>query len=208
MPDPSFDSNVRPHTTSNVEVQVLPHLPNAAGMYIHRTPAWLVWTFRLSMLTTSVVTSVLTIKGWTTMPTPAKLLAVAIAAPLLAFSLWQRPWNSLVKFAADARGLYFPHNSQLVLHISRPISAQWLFVPWRRVENLRLSTESGGEGGTCIAFDLRVSESDRQDFFGHVGTPRDRPTASAQVVFASYDDSPPRPAKTLQILLSLYRSEA
>lgn len=52
-----------------------------------------------------------------------------------------------------------------------------------------------------------IPKGDRQDFFGHVGTPRDRPTSSPEVVFASYDDSPPRPAKTLEVLLAL-RSEA
>jgi hypothetical protein len=109
------------------------------------------------------------------MPTFAKFLASVIASSLLAFSVWPRPWKSLVKFFADSKGIYFPSNSQLVLSISSPSTSEWLFVPWQK----------------------------------HVGVPRDQPIPSSEVVYASYDDSPPHPKKTLKILVDLRsRSEA
>lgn len=195
--------------TSSGGAQVLPHRPHGEDMYIHQTPAWLVAAFRFGMLAASLTAAALSAQDWTTMPIPAKLLAALVGSTLFAFALWPRPWGSLVKFAADAHGLYFPHDSQLVLSFTRAASSEWLFVPWQQIENLRLSVESGGEGGPCVAFDVKVSGPQRAAFFSHVGTPRDRPTPSREVFFASYDDSPPRPSRTLGILVALRgRSEA
>jgi hypothetical protein len=181
----------------------LRHRPNAADLYVHRTPAWLVTTFRATLFVMAAVAGALSMSSWATMPVPARLLVSIVAPALLAFSIWPRPWKGFVKFMADGHGLYFPHNSLLVVSIGGRSSPEWLFVPWRNVENLRVATEAGTDGGSCIAADIKVSDEERAAFFAHVGTPRDRPTDGAEVVFASYDDSPPNPEKTLKLLSGL-----
>lgn len=183
--------------------QIVESPPRAAETYIHQTPPWLAASFRIALFVTSVATIALSVENWATMPNFAKLLALVIATSLPAFSVWPRPWKSLIKFIADSKGIYFPSNSQLVLSLSSPLTSKWLFVPWRKIENVRLSTETGGEGGPSVAFDARVSTDERETFFKHVGVPRDRPIPSSEVVYASYDDSPPHPKKTLKILVDL-----
>lgn len=89
-----------------------------------------------------------------------------------------------------------------------PAESGWLFVPWHRIENLRLSTQIGDDGGTCVAFDVRVPRSVHKDLFDHVGEAVDGRRGDSEVVFAAYDDVPPSPRRTLARLRDLQRVES
>jgi hypothetical protein len=171
--------------------------------YVHRTPEWLVAAMRITFAAAGIATGFFTTRDWPNMPLPFLAFAIFLAPAFLGIALWPKPWRRTTKFMADRTGLYFPHNTQLVLAFNDQANEDWLHVPWSRIENLRLSTEIGEEGATCVAFDVEVSKNDREQFFKHVGTPRDRPDHNPAVVYAAYDDSPPFPRITLEILNNL-----
>lgn len=177
--------------------------PDNPRAYVHQTPVWLLKAFRVMLLAAAIALAVLSARTWTDMPRPAQVLVSILSPAFLMLSLWSRPWKSAVKFMADDQGLYFPGNSHLVMSLTAQTNTEWLFVPWLRIQNLRLSTETGDEGGPCVAFDVTVSPTEREAFFKHVGTPRDRRAPNHEVVFAAYGDLPPHPKKTLSRLNAL-----
>ena len=108
----------------------------------------------------------------------------------------------MVKFIANDRGLYFPANGLVVLSFRPNLQEEWLHVPWEGVRDIRLAREVG-EDGPCVAFDLEVTAGEANAFFKFVGTPRDRSRGLSGILAVAYGDSPPRPTRTVAILLRL-----
>jgi hypothetical protein len=140
---------------------------------------------------------------WAVMPLPARLLTSVLTPSFLLFAFWQRLWRSSVRFVADPLGIYFPDNSQQVLTIGVSGEPCWLHVPWGRITRLRLARYGGEGGGSCIAFDVAVTDAQRGQVFQYVGAPAERPVGDPHVLHVAYDDQPPNPRRTLARLQAL-----
>ncbi len=114
----------------------------------------------------------------------------------------------MVKFVATEHDIFYPVNELLILSLRRTTQQSWLHVPWPRIYNLHLAREVG-DSVECVVFDVGAKPCEASSFFMNVGRPRDRSVGGQGTVPLAYSDSPPRPAVTLKLLLSLkVRSEA
>lgn len=170
--------------------------------YVLETPRWLRTAVRSLMLAMGLALAVLSARSWGDMPLPARAMVLVLAPAMTLVALWNRPWRSLIKFVAHDLGIAFPSNEQLVLSPHSPAGQRWLVVPWENISSIRLTREVG-DGSRCVAFDVVVSPEEKEAFFRHVDTPRDRRVTSDALVSVAYADSPPSLAKTHAALLSL-----
>lgn len=189
--------------------RILPFRPSVnASTYIHATPGWLLALCRVAFGLGGLVLAVLSWRSWHQMPSPARGLAAVLSPVFVGLSAWSRPWLRTAKFVADEQGIHFPANELLVLSFNRSPVERWLLVPWQNVRNVRLAREEG-DGNRCVAFDVQVTAEETVSFFRHVARPGDRSGPQRGMLAVAYDDSPPSPGRTLQILLALKaRAEA
>ena len=183
--------------------KVITQSPKLEGTYVHCTPRWLMQTVRAMFAIFGIATIYFLASARELEPIGQKVFFCVLSLVFLAVSTWPRPWRQLTKFIACKQGIYFPNNSQLVLVLGQPILDEWLFIPWSRIRNLRLSREAGGDNAKCVAFDVEVSNEEQERFFKHVDKPRDRNTTAAGIANLAYCDYPPSPKKTLSILESM-----
>ncbi|MEO6277288.1 hypothetical protein [Roseateles sp.] len=178
-----------------------PPTPNPTT-FVYRPPPWLMLGFRCAMLVVGAVTAVMLALHWQAMPLWAALLAGLLTPALMGGSAWPRLWRDTTRFIADETGMFFPAYPALTFAATEPRQEAWLAVPWQHVANIRVATEVG-EDGSCVAFDLQVSPSERARFFGTVGEPRDRRGQRSAQVFAAYGGWPPSAKPAAARLLSL-----
>lgn len=185
--------------------RVLPQRP--AGAHVQAPSAFVLLAFRAGVVLVAVAAAVMTLRHWAEMPPAARVLGAALGPLLLGWALWPGAWSRQVAFVADGSGISFPNDSLRSITWRRRVDADWLHVPWRNIDGLRLSIAAGDDGGRCVAFDVTVTPEQRARYFGHVAAPRDRPPARGGVVHAAFDDALPSPRSTLAVLQAL-RSRA
>jgi hypothetical protein len=167
------------------------------------SPPWFVVGFRSVLFFVGCITAVLCAQNWSAMPLFARFLGALIAPTLVGWSVWPRPWRCTTKFIANENGMYFPAYRSLTFSMSEPqIEEAWLEVPWKHIADIRVATEAG-EDGSCAAFDIQASPSERSRFFGSVGVPRDRSEQLSATVSAAFGGWSPSPVRVVQKLQDL-----
>jgi hypothetical protein len=172
------------------------------GLFILEIPAWLRGGARWLLLAMGLAAAALAARSWGDMPNAARVLVSAVVPAILLLGGWSRPWQRAVKFVASDVGIAFPSNSMQLPATGIKKDSHWLLVPWANISNVRLA-RAEVERDPCVAFDVRLTEDERDRFFRHVG----RPEVSDQVhrpwFSVAYGDRVPSPEKTFNALQRL-----
>jgi hypothetical protein len=163
---------------------------------IYGVPTWLTLLFRVVFGCFGLLVAVLSFRTWSSMPIPAQVFVGLLAPTMMATAVWNKPWQGTAQFIAGESGIYFPSYSLLSISFKQQVAERWLHVPWRNILGLRLAKEVG-ESGLAVAFDVQVTDDEREEFFAHVGRASDRPRLTQSNVAAAYSGALPSPKRTL-----------
>lgn len=173
--------------------------------FIYDFPVWQANILRVVFGLFSIGCAVMFAQKWTELPIGFKGLAIVLVPAFFFIAVHPKMNMSKFYFLADHRGLFFPLTDG-THHREEQKNKNWLLVPWQNIANLRtaLTEDTEGDKIKAIAFDMRVTPQEKEQFFKQVDCPLDRKqpkSSDSEILFVAYRCS----QASLETLLNLSR---